>query len=81
MNWIVVLIVSIIVTGISVWASIEKLSDLGFFVGMLAFWFQSYLWRLLLPVCSKHHKALTILPARKPTLKRTKRKTLLRTRH
>ena len=35
MNWIVVLIVSIIVTGISVWASIKELSDLGFFVGLV----------------------------------------------
>ena len=35
MNWIIVLIVSIIATGISVWASIEKCSNFGFFVGLV----------------------------------------------
>ena len=35
MNWIVVLIVCIILTGISVWASIEECSDLGFFGGLV----------------------------------------------
>ena len=35
MNWIIVLIVSIIATGISVWASIEKGSDFGFFAGLV----------------------------------------------
>lgn len=35
MNWIIVLIVSIIATGISVWASIEKCSDFGFLGGLV----------------------------------------------
>lgn len=35
MNWIIVLIVSIIATGILVWASIEKGSDFGFFAGLV----------------------------------------------
>lgn len=35
MNWIIVLIVSIIATGISVWASIEKYSSFGFFGGLV----------------------------------------------
>ena len=35
MNWIIVLIVSIIATGISAWAAIEKYSDFGFFGGLV----------------------------------------------
>lgn len=35
MNWIIVLIVSIIAIGISAWAAIEKYSDFGFFGGLV----------------------------------------------
>lgn len=35
MNWVIVLIVSIIATGISIWASIEKCSNLGFLGGLV----------------------------------------------
>ena len=37
MNWVIVLVVSIIATGISVWASIEKCSDFGFFCSLISF--------------------------------------------